>query len=133
MDGVGPMKIIFAAPKLPGRGAAAVGVMAGAKLSPSAVRLDKATGGALGRAMKGSRFTGKKGQILEVLGPSGVGVSRILLAGIGKPGEPSMFDRAPNRCVLSPMFGRSLDRSSGLSGQTSDYCNAGPTAHTGGE
>ena len=81
------MKIIFAAPKLPGRGAVAVGVMAGAKLSPSAARLDKATGGALGRAMKGSRFTGKKGQILEVLGPPGVGVGRILLAGIGKPGE----------------------------------------------
>ncbi|MCH8926519.1 MAG: leucyl aminopeptidase [Proteobacteria bacterium] len=81
------MKIIFAAPKLPGRGAVAVGVMAGAKLSPSAANLDKATGGALGRAIKGSRFTGKKGQLLEVLGPPGVGVSRILLAGLGKPGE----------------------------------------------
>jgi leucyl aminopeptidase len=81
------MKINFAAPKLPGRGAVAVGVMAGAKLSPSAARLDKATGGALGRAMKGSRFSGKKGQLLEVLGPPGVGLSRVLLAGIGKPDE----------------------------------------------
>ena len=80
------MKIIFAAPKLPGRGAVAVGVMAGAKLSPSAADLDKATGGTLGRAIKGSRFTGKKGQLLEVLGPPGVCVSRILLAGLGKPG-----------------------------------------------
>ena len=56
------MKITFAAPSLAARGAVAVSVMAGAKLSPSAIQLDKATGGALGRAIKGSRFKGNKGQ-----------------------------------------------------------------------
>ncbi len=34
------MKIIFAAPSLAARGAVAVTVMAGAKLSPSAIQLD---------------------------------------------------------------------------------------------
>ena len=81
------MKIIFAAPSSAARGAVAVGVMAGAKLSPSAARLDQATGGALVRAIKGSRFKGNKAQMLEILAPQGVRVSRILLVGLGKPGE----------------------------------------------
>jgi len=81
------MKIIFAAPSLAARGAVAVSVMAGAKLSPSAAQLDQATGGALGRAIKGSRFKGNKAQMLEILAPQGVRVSRILLVGVGKPGE----------------------------------------------
>ena len=56
-----------------------------ATLLPAAVRLDKASGGALTRALKFSRFTGKAGQILEVLAPSGVKASRLLLVGLGKP------------------------------------------------
>ncbi len=86
------MKISFTAPKLPRSGAAAVGVMEGGKLSPTAARLDEATGGAVRRAIKGSRFTGKKGQVLEILAPPGVGLSRILLAGLGKPGEAGDVD-----------------------------------------
>jgi leucyl aminopeptidase len=81
------MKIIFAAPSSVARGAVAVSVMAGAKLSPSAVQLDKATGGALSRAIKGSRFKGNKAQMLEILAPQGIKASRILLVGVGKPGE----------------------------------------------
>ena len=57
----------------------------GAALLPAAVRLDKASGGALTRALKFSRFTGKAGQFLEVLAPSGLKASRILLVGLGKP------------------------------------------------
>jgi len=56
-----------------------------AALLPAAVRLDKASGGALTRALKISRFTGKSGQILEVLAPSGLKASRLLLVGLGKP------------------------------------------------
>jgi len=56
-----------------------------AALLPAAVRLDKASGGALTRALKFSRFTGKAGQFLEVLAPSGVKASRLLLVGLGKP------------------------------------------------
>jgi len=53
-------------------------------LLPAAARADKACGGALTRALKFSRFTGKPGQMLEVLAPSGMGASRLLLAGLGK-------------------------------------------------
>ncbi|HEX4271834.1 MAG TPA: leucyl aminopeptidase, partial [Rhizomicrobium sp.] len=56
-----------------------------AALLPAAVRLDKASGGALTRALKFSRFTGKSGQFLEVLAPAGLKASRLLLVGLGKP------------------------------------------------
>ena len=59
------MKITFAALSLPKTGALAVAVAWDRKLSPSAKQLDKASGGALGRAMEVSRFRGKKGEILE--------------------------------------------------------------------
>jgi leucyl aminopeptidase len=68
-----------------GAGAWVVGAAEGAALLPAAVRLDKACGGALTRAVKFSRFTGKAGQFLEVLAPSGLKASRLLLAGLGKP------------------------------------------------
>ncbi|MFQ6017013.1 MAG: leucyl aminopeptidase [Kiloniellaceae bacterium] len=81
------MKITFASPKLPKSGAIATGVIEGGKLSPTAVKLDKTTGGALTRAIKASRFKGKKDQLLEVLAPPNLSNSRILLVGLGKPGE----------------------------------------------
>jgi len=61
-----------------------VGAVEGNALLPGAVRLDKASGGALTRGLKFSRFTGKSGQMLEVLAPSGVKASRLLLVGLGK-------------------------------------------------
>ncbi|HVW75918.1 MAG TPA: leucyl aminopeptidase [Rhizomicrobium sp.] len=56
-----------------------------AALLPAAIRLDGASGGALTRALKFSRFTGKSGQFLEVLAPAGLAASRLLLVGLGKP------------------------------------------------
>ena len=78
------IKIAFAAPKLPRTGAVAVGVMDGRKLSPSAEALDKAAGGTLSRAVKQGRFTGKKGQILDLVAPGDLSNSRVLLVGLGK-------------------------------------------------
>jgi len=63
---------------------AVAGVGANAALLPAAARLDKASGGALSRALKFSRFAGKTGQMVEVLAPAGLAVSRILLIGLGK-------------------------------------------------
>jgi leucyl aminopeptidase len=54
-------------------------------LLPAAARLDKESSSALTRAMKFSRFTGKSGQFIEVLAPSGLKASRLLLVGLGKP------------------------------------------------
>ncbi len=87
-----PLKISFAAPKLPKTGAVAVGVLEGRKLSPSAAALDKSTGGLIARAVKQGRFSGKTGQILELVAPGGLGNSRILLVGVGKPGALKDLD-----------------------------------------
>jgi leucyl aminopeptidase len=79
------MQISFVAPSNVAAGAWAVGATEGAALLPAAVRADKASGGALTRALKISRFTGKSGQMLEVLAPAGIAASRLLLVGLGKP------------------------------------------------
>ena len=78
------MQISFVTNAATGDGAWVVGAVEGGILLPSAVRLDKASGGILTRALKFSRFTGKTGQMLEVLAPAGVKASRLLLVGLGK-------------------------------------------------
>ena len=79
------MQISFASPALPGTGALVVGVMEGGKLSASAQALDKKMSGGIARAIKGSRFTGKKGQSLTLMVPTGTRLDRLLLVGLGKP------------------------------------------------
>jgi leucyl aminopeptidase len=78
------MQISFVAPSDVTAGAWVVGAAEGGALLPAAARLDKASGGALTRALKFSRFTGKAGQMLEVLAPAGLRASRLLLVGLGK-------------------------------------------------
>jgi len=80
------MQISFAAPVPKVQtGSWVVAAPEGGKLSQSGLRADQASGGALSRAIKFSRFTGKSGQFLEVVAPAGLSVSRILLVGLGKP------------------------------------------------
>lgn len=80
------MKVTFTAPGVPSSGALAVGVLPGGKLAPSASRLDKKTHGALRRAIRAApRFSGEKGQMLDVAAPAGTRLSRVVLAGLGKP------------------------------------------------
>src|SRR5882757_367473 len=80
------MQISFVAPSnaTSREGAWVVGAVEGAALLPGALGADKASGGALTRALKFSRFTGKSGQMLEVLAPAGLKISRLLLVGLGK-------------------------------------------------
>src|ERR1700704_4776527 len=79
------MQISFVASSHVLGGAWVVGAGEGAALLPAGVAADKACGGALSRALKVSRFTGKTGQMLEVLAPPGLKASRLLLVGLGKP------------------------------------------------
>ena len=80
------MQISFAAPKaLVSSGSWVVAAFEGGALTAAALRADKASGGALSRGLKFSRFKGKAGELLEVLAPGGLSVSRILLVGLGKP------------------------------------------------
>ena len=78
------MKISFAASASPKSGAIVVGVEEGRKLTAAAQTIDKQSGGTLARAMKASRFTGKKGQSLQVSAPNGVQADRVVLVGLGK-------------------------------------------------
>ena len=79
------MNITFAAPTAIAAGSWVVGAVEGGVLLPAAVSADKASGGALSRALKFARFKGNAGQMVEVLAPAGVSASRLLLVGLGKP------------------------------------------------
>ncbi len=84
------MRITFVAPDsratdLPGAWVVAAGDAA--SLQPAARRADKAAGGALSRALKGSAFKGKRGEFLDIVAPAGVKASRILLVGLGTPAD----------------------------------------------
>ena len=79
------MQISFVPLSLAGTGALALGVSEDAPLAGQAAVADRVSGGALNRAIAVSRFSGKLGQILELVAPSGSDASRLLLAGMGKP------------------------------------------------
>ena len=81
------MKIAFSEIAVPRAGALVVGVLEDRVLTRTGAALDKRTGGALARAMKSSRFTGAKGQFLEVLQPAGLRLGRVVLAGLGKAAD----------------------------------------------
>ncbi|WP_333666580.1 leucyl aminopeptidase [Parvibaculum sp.] len=78
------MNITFADISLAKPGALAVLVTEGAALQGVAADIDGKLGGALKRAVKAAGFTGKSGTYVELVGPQGIGASRVLLAGLGK-------------------------------------------------
>jgi leucyl aminopeptidase len=80
------MKIEFSAVPKAFSGNVAVFVAADKQLLATAQTIDKATGGAITRALTAGRFTGAKNQTLTLLGQSG-GAARLLLLGVGKPRE----------------------------------------------
>jgi leucyl aminopeptidase len=82
------MKISFANLSLPTSGTVVALVSGTDKLTPAATALNKATGGALTRAMQVSSFKGKANQTLSILAPgSGGGIERVLLVGLGKAAD----------------------------------------------
>src|SRR4029077_13197935 len=80
------MKIRFAEFTLPRSGALVVGAWEGGALNAAARRLDEETGGAVSRAVAAApRFHGKKNELIAIIGPPNLPLSRILVAGLGKP------------------------------------------------
>ncbi|MBS0489672.1 MAG: leucyl aminopeptidase, partial [Proteobacteria bacterium] len=77
------IEFIAAGAALPEKSALALVVFEGAVLDGAAGQADAQAGGALARAASAQRFTGAKGQVLDVLGAAG-GAGRILLVGAGK-------------------------------------------------
>ena len=99
------MEISFTAPGAIGPGALVVGILDGGVLTEAAERVDKATGGAVKRALSVSRFRGQSGHSLELLVPAGVKASRIVLAGLGKP---DTFNEAAAERLAATILGRLL-------------------------
>jgi leucyl aminopeptidase len=86
------MRISFAAPAVPKTGAVAGLVTEGGQLASFLDELDGRLGGTLARAVKASRFDGKKGEMLEVVAPAGSELSRVVLVGLGKPEDAKPLD-----------------------------------------
>src|SRR5262249_8305600 len=79
------MKISFAKPDQLRSGAVVVGVWDETLLTPAAKQLDEMTGGAILRAVTAApRFKGKKDELLPIIGPANLPVTRIILPGLGK-------------------------------------------------
>ena len=99
------MQLSFSAPSTSGTGALVVAALEGGAFTAAAAEADRKTAGALKRALDASRFSGKAAQILEVLAPAGMKASRLLLVGLGKPGD---FDRPQAEELAAGVVGRLL-------------------------
>ncbi|MDH4386449.1 MAG: leucyl aminopeptidase [Caulobacter sp.] len=71
----------------PSEGAVAVVAFDGGLLSPAAEDLNQAASGALVRAIATGRFTGARGQSLELIAPAGLDRARVTLVGAGPKDE----------------------------------------------
>ena len=97
------MQLSFVAPSAVKSGVWVVGAVEGPALLPAAERADKACSGAIGRALAVSQFTGKSGQVLELLAPAGIKASRLLVVGLGKPED---FDANRAEAAAAAAIGR---------------------------
>jgi leucyl aminopeptidase len=80
------MQISFCEFKPPQSGAVVVGVWEGGDLTAPARQLDELTAGAVSRALAASpKFRGQRSELVPVVAPANLSVSRIVLAGLGKP------------------------------------------------
>jgi leucyl aminopeptidase len=81
------LKITFVSAALPTQGALVLTVAADRKPGPAGVELDRKLGGVLRRAMAASAFKGDKAQTLVITAPARTRLSRIVLVGLGRPGN----------------------------------------------
>ncbi|MBK8160717.1 MAG: leucyl aminopeptidase [Rhodospirillaceae bacterium] len=85
------MKVAFSKPELPSQGAYIVGVLEGRKLTNAAAQAEKATKGAVSRALNASRFKGGHDEQLILLAPQGLDASRLILSGLGNAAKLDGF------------------------------------------
>jgi len=81
------MKIVFAKAEIPATGTYVVGVHEDRQLTAMAAALDARIDGRLAAALAASRFKGRKGEVLDILVPPGIGARRIVALGLGKASE----------------------------------------------
>ncbi len=81
------MKIDFVAKPAADAAVLVVLIAEGGKLGLRAEALDKALSGALQRSLGLPRFKGKKGEVHDILVPTGTKARRVILLGLGQPKE----------------------------------------------
>ncbi|PQA88938.1 leucyl aminopeptidase [Hyphococcus luteus] len=86
------MQINFSAAALPKSGAIIMPVFEDGAKPKAYDDLDKATDGAVARAVKAADFKAKKGKMLDIVAPAGLGNSRILLVGAGPSKDFTALD-----------------------------------------
>ncbi|WP_343559645.1 leucyl aminopeptidase [Kiloniella sp. b19] len=86
------MDFTFSSSALPTSGTLVATAKADAVLSKSAQVFDKLTNGAVAKAVEAEGFTGKKGEVLEILAPAGMDAHRLVLVGVGKVEELLLTD-----------------------------------------
>jgi leucyl aminopeptidase len=97
------MQFTFAATAAAEIGALVVGATEGPELLPAAAKCERTSRGAVGRALESSRFKGKAGQIVEILAPAGLKVTRLIVVGLGKAEE---FDAPAAESAAAAALGR---------------------------
>ena len=93
-------------PKTMAGGTLVLGATENATLLPATAQADTALAGALSRAIKAAGFKGKAGQFADLLAPPGTKLSRILIAGLGKP---EAFDTATAQNLGAAVAARLLN------------------------
>jgi leucyl aminopeptidase len=81
----GDLKLKFAPLSTPARGVLIVFCEEGLKLGAATRKVLAPTGDLLTRAAEAERFKGKNGATLDIVAPSGLTVSRLVVVGVGKP------------------------------------------------
>ncbi len=80
----GELKLEFAPFAVPSKGVLVMFCEEGVKFGAATEKLLKPTGDLVARAAAADRFKGKNGSALELVAPSGLGVSRLIVVGVGK-------------------------------------------------
>ncbi|GEQ96875.1 putative cytosol aminopeptidase [Iodidimonas gelatinilytica] len=86
------MKISFSAPKVPTSDALVVFSEKSSAFKGQTAQIDAAMSGALSKAAKTGRFEGETGDLVEVLAPAGLEVSRVVLMGVGDAAKLTATD-----------------------------------------
>ncbi|MBL4617984.1 MAG: leucyl aminopeptidase [Robiginitomaculum sp.] len=66
------------------KGAVCVAIFADNKFSDAANAIDSDSGRSIRKAMETARFSGKAGQVIQILAPVGISASSIIVAGVGE-------------------------------------------------
>ena len=124
------MKIAFSKAAAPAGAALIVPAFEDAKISAAHAALDERTSGALGKAIKAANFSGKKSQILELVGLQGAEGTRIVMVGAGKRADFSALEaEAVGGNGVAPLL-KTQEKAAAflLEGFSTDKAPAGETA-----